>query len=390
MNRHPSPPRRFQPPALIVAVIPPVLLAGFLLAVTFLEVHTWSGARPLDAPAVILIAGSALVLMARRRSPIGAYAASVLLVGMFLRLGHPPGPIFIAPFVGLVAVTTSSPPRAWVAAAVGGAVVLSLAHGIGIGWSYPIAIFAAVWIIAAVAFGAGLAVRRRFMREVQARTQLSQRSREEEARRRMAEERLQIAREMHDVVGHSLAVISLQAGVAEHLLESRPEEVRRAIGAIRAVSKEALTDLRAELALLRGNGAHPGERAPAPTLHQLADLVARMRDAGLAVELDTGSNMRRVPDIVAAAAYRIVQESLTNVVRHAGPAAHAAVRTVATDAALEIEVIDDGPGAGPRTVEGDGVMGMRERAVALGGDFAAGGRPGGGFRVWASLPWSPP
>lgn len=381
MNRYPW-------PALAVAAVPPLLLAGLLVGVTVAEVHTWSGAHRIDAAGLALVAASALALALRRSTPIGAYALSTLFVCAFLGSGHPPGPIFVAPFLGLFAVIASARRRDWIAAAIVGADALSLAHGIGSGWSSAVAIFAAVWLIAAALVGAGIGARRRFTREVQARMQLAERGREEEARRRMAEERLQIAREMHDVVGHSLAVISLQAGVADHLLETRPDEVRRAITAIRTVSKEALADLRVELALLRGNGSQSGERAPAPTLHQLSDLVSRMREAGLEVEFDTVASDRRVPDIIATAAYRIVQESLTNVVRHAGPDVHAAVRTRATETALEVEVVDDGAGAARSPADGDGITGMRERAIALGGEFAAGGRPGGGFRVWASLPWS--
>lgn len=383
MNRHSW-------PAIAVAVVPPLLLAGFLVGVTVAEVHAWSGAHRIDAAGLALVAASALALAIRRLTPIGAYTLSTLLAGVFLGTGHPPGPIFVAPFVGLVVVIATARRRDWIAAAIIGGGALSLAHGIGSGWTYAVAIFAGVWLLAAALVGAGLSARRRFMSEVQARMQLAERSREEEARRRMAEERLQIAREMHDVVGHSLAVISLQAGVADHLLESRPDEVRRAITAIRTVSKEALADLRVELALLRGNGSQSGERAPAPTLHQLSELVSRMRDAGLAVDLDTAPSDRRVPDIVAAAAYRIVQESLTNVVRHTGPAAHARVRIRETETGVEVEVVDDGAGAAGGTVDGDGVNGMRERASALGGEFVAGSRPGGGFRVWASLPWTAP
>ena len=383
MNRHPW-------AAIAVAVVPPLLLAGLLVGVTVGESHAWSGAHGIDVAGLVLVAASALALALRRVTPIGAYVVSTLFVCAFLGTGHPPGPIFVAPFLGLVVVITTARRRDWIAAAIAGAAALSLAHGIGSGWSYAEAIFAAVWLIAAAAVGAGIGARRRFTREVQARMQLAERSREEEARRRMAEERLQIAREMHDVVGHSLAVISLQAGVADHLLDSRPDEVRRAITAIRTVSKEALADLRVELALLRGNGSQSGERAPAPTLHQLSELVSRMREAGLAVDLDAAASDRRVPDIVAAAAYRIVQESLTNVVRHAGPAAHARVRIRETETALEVEVVDDGAGAAVSTADGDGVNGMRERAIALSGEFVAGSRPGGGFRVWASLPWTAP
>jgi signal transduction histidine kinase len=203
----------------------------------------------------------------------------------------------------------------------------------------------------------------------------------------MAEERLQIAREMHDVLGHSLAVISLQAGVAEHLLESRPEEVRRAVVAIRQVSRHALSELRSELAVLRG-AAGTGPRVPAPGLDALPGLGAAMRSAGLTVELSVDVDTAAVPEIVAGAAYRIIQESLTNVARHAGTGARAAVRVSRTGERLEVEVVDDGSGAPGGAGAGSGIAGMAERAAALGGECTALNRPEGGFRVRALLPWT--
>jgi signal transduction histidine kinase len=246
------------------------------------------------------------------------------------------------------------------------------------------AIWAGVWLLLTGGFALWLMIRRRFVAEALARADLAKRNEAAEGRRRTAEERLSIAREMHDVVGHSLAVISLQAGVAERLLESRPDEVRKSVAAIRKVSREALTELRAELALLRGDGS-PAERAPAPDLRALPGLVSSMREAGLQVELDVDANQKPVPEIVAAAAYRIAQESLTNVVRHAGVGVHTTVRVEFDGKNLQVEVVDDGRGAvGEPT--GSGIDGMRERVAVLGGEFAAGARPQGGFRVWASIP----
>jgi signal transduction histidine kinase len=237
-----------------------------------------------------------------------------------------------------------------------------------------------------VVAGIALDARRRFLRESRARAEWTQRSREEEARRRMVEERLLIAREMHDVIGHSLAVISLQAGVAEHLLASRPDEARKAVTAIRSVSKQALTELRSELAALRGEGLAGADRRPTPGLAAVPTLVGQMRDAGLQIDLDLPLRGDEVPEIVSAAAYRIVQESLTNVARHAGTGTRASVRVLLEPDRLELEIIDDGIGVSEPSREGGGLQGMRERAAALAGTFSAGRRPEGGFRVWASLP----
>jgi signal transduction histidine kinase len=212
-------------------------------------------------------------------------------------------------------------------------------------------------------------------------------SAEQEAHRRMAEERLRIAREVHDVVGHGLAAISLRAGVADHVRDRDPEAVAEALRVIRETSKQSLNELSALLGALRDGEA--AEHAPAPDLAQVPRLVDTLREAGLPVELERQMNGGEPPEIVGAAGYRIVQEALTNVARHAGSGASARVRLAQHNGSLEVEVVDDGRGAGPTVTPGGGMTGMRERAQALGGRFEAGGAPGGGFRVWASLPVSP-
>jgi len=361
-----------------------VLIAALLVVFERQQaIHTTAG-TPLDAVAYAEVAGASLVLALRRRLPLATYAATILLTCAFLLRGYPAGGIWLASFVALLTLVAVLPLVRWSAAAVTGAMVLAVVYVGSGGTPLTAGLWAGSWLAVAALFAAGLLVRRRFAVEGRARAELAQRTRDERALRRMAEERLTIAREMHDVVGHSLAVISLQAGVAEHLLESRPEEVRKAVVAIRKVSREALTELRAELASLRGEGA-PAERRPAPDLRALPNLIASMREAGLQVELELDLDQQSVPEIVAAAAYRIAQESLTNVVRHAGAGAHTTVRIGFDGIDLQVEVVDDGRGAvGLPT--GSGIDGMRERVTVLGGEFAAGGGPQGGFRVWASIP----
>lgn len=373
-------------PRLVVDVLPAAALAALLVAITTAQVHT--GGEHLGAIAYLLLAGAGLAL-AVRRLPWVAYALSVALTAAYLLLHNPPSIVFLAPFLSLVSVMARTRTMTiWAPVAAAGAAVLAVAHGIGNGWSVPVGIFAAVWIGVAFVAGAGLDARRRLMAEAAARARWAQRSRDEEARRRTVEERLQIAREMHDVIGHSLAVISLQAGVAEHLLDTRPEETRKAIAAIRRLSKQALAELRAELAALRGDGAAPATRAPTPDLAAVPSLVSQMREAGLSVDLDLAGDTGAVPEIVSTAAYRIVQESLTNVVRHAGSGAAASVRAGVVDGRLEVEVTDDGRGMPEQAPAGAGLEGMRERAHALSGSFAAGNRAGGGFRVFVALPVS--
>ena len=366
---------------------PALLLAAVIFLGT--AVGGWHAAGPLRPGALPLLAAAPLALAARRRWPLPTYAVALGCTMAYLLGGSPPGPILAAPFAGLLAVIATRSPRLWLAAAAAGAALLALAHGLGQGWSPGVVVFAAVWLALAGAIGTGVQARRRFAAEVRARARLAEESRQEQARRRIAEERLRIAREMHDVMGHSLAVVTLQAGVAAHLLETRPEDARQAIAAIRQVSRKALGELRYELAMLRGEGGDGPGWAPTPGLRDLGELVASVRDAGLDVRLDADLPAG-VPEIVSAAAYRIVQEALTNVARHAGPRAVAAVRVAAAEEVLSVEVADDGRGMPAGTPEGTGLTGMRERVEALGGELRAGNAPQRGFSVQASLPWRRP
>ena len=371
----------------VADLIPALVLTGFLVGASTAQQHATGDAHRIGIGGYLLLVGAGMALALRRRWPPVAYAASLACTGTYLLVGDPPGPILLAPFLGLVVVLAATRSlQIWIVSVLGGAGVLSAVHGAVYGWSWPVALFAAVWVCVAALAGIALDTRRRFVRESLARSEWTQRSREEEARRRMVEERLRIAREMHDVIGHSLAVISLQAGVAEHLLANRPEEARKAVTAIRGVSKQALTELRSELAALRGEGLGGVDRRPTPGLSALPALAAQMRDAGLQIDMELPERGDEVPEIVSTAAYRIVQELLTNVARHAGSGARASVRAVLEPDRLELEIVDDGTGVTEPPREGGGLQGMRERAAALAGAFAAGRRPQGGFRVWASLP----
>ena len=205
----------------------------------------------------------------------------------------------------------------------------------------------------------------------------------EEARRRASDERLAIARDLHDVVAHNISVINVQANTALHLMDRQPERAREALTAIHEVSRQALGELRTVLGVLRADGAD-APLVPSPGLDRLGALAAHTRTAGIAVRVEQEGVPRPVSAGVDAAAYRIVQEALTNTVRHSG--GHTAtVRLCYDPDALTIEVDDDGRAVLlPRP--GNGVAGMTERARALGGTLDVGPRPGGGFRVLARLP----
>jgi signal transduction histidine kinase len=321
-----------------------------------------------------------LSLAFRRTHPLGQYVAAMAATVTYAVLDYPGGPIYGVAFLSALAMVAGTERRTAMRAAFGGGAVLIGAQTTVYGWSLHIFALGAVWFVGTVLFGEVARLRREQTRTAHARAEFAERTREEEARRRIAEERLRIARDVHDVVGHSLATIALQAGVAEHLLDGREPEARESMATIRRLSKQALGEVGAMLGVLR-EGA---ERAPTPDLHQVTRLVQDMREAGLSVDLDLDA--APVPEVVGGAAYRIVQESLTNVVRHAGPDASARVRVSSSNGSVEVEITDDGAGA-TITHEGNGLIGMRERATALGGTFEAGGMPGGtGFRVHALLP----
>lgn len=372
-----------------ISVVPPLLLAALSLGITAGATRWMPGHHPLNLLGAGLLVAAFLVLIPSRGQPLLGYSASTLLTLLYLLTGHPPGPIFLAPFVGLIPVIASSSSwRVWLPFAALGGVALATVHGFSGGNLLASSIFLGVWILAATGLGLAVNVRRRFLAEVTARGQWAQRTRAEEEGRRLAEERLRIAREVHDVVGHSLAVISLQAGVAEHLLETRPEEVREAVSAIRRVSRQALGELRVELASLREGSAIEGT-APTPGIPEVRELVSVIREAGMQVDLALGDDCLLVPAVVGAAAYRIVQEALTNVARHAGAGAVVTVVLGRSATALEVEVVDHGGTLTADPIsEGNGIAGMRERVAALNGQLEV-ERTGTGVRVWASLPVAP-
>jgi len=240
---------------------------------------------------------------------------------------------------------------------------------------------AAGWLISAGVMVVTFRMWQLHVREAERRAEEAERTRDEAAQRRAMEERLRIARELHDSLTHSISVIQVQSGVAEHLARKRGEEVPPALQAIQEAGADAARELRATLSVLRS-----AEDGDGSGLCQLDSLVARARAAGLPVTVTVTGAERSLPPDVDRAAYRIVQEALTNVSRHAGPA-HASVCLQYTRAALTVQVDDDGTGGGARSAgPGLGLIGMRERVSALGGRLHAGPQDGGGFRVRAEFP----
>jgi signal transduction histidine kinase len=352
------------------------------VAFTYLAAQHQPARRPLDALAYALLASGPLALVVRRRYPVAVLFFVFGVTLSYWVIGYGRGPVFFALIVALfTAVITGHRLAA----------VLDLVLGyFGFLWlpflldrdtapTLGADLGLAAWLLVLLSAAAFVRVRRERALE-------AVRIREEEARRRASEERLRIARELHDALGHHISLINVQAGVALHVNEEIPEQARTALSAIKQASKEALTELRSVLDILRQGDEH-APRSPTPTLRQLDDLVSRAAAAGLEVQTERDGVVRPLPFGVDVAAFRIVQEALTNVTRHAGPAT-ATVRIAYGDRDLIVQVDDDGRGAaahdGPES--GKGILGMRERVAALGGDLEVGPRPEGGFRVRARLP----
>ncbi len=249
-----------------------------------------------------------------------------------------------------------------------------------------------VFVAAPLIHGTAVRNRRNYLAALVDRAETAERTRDEEARRRVGEERLRIARDVHDVVAHAMVAINVQAGVGAHLLDRDREQARRTLKDIEKVSGEALSDLRSTLGMLREDGAADGAPiGPTQGLGALDELGQSLRTAGIEVDLDVDPATATLPASVTSTGYRIVQEALTNVVRHAG-GSRARVRVTRDGDTLVIEVDDDGgvavSGAPPGA--GQGVRGMRERALAAGGTLEAGPQAGGGWRVVATLPTGVP
>lgn len=352
------------------------------LCATYLASRHQTDRRSLDLAALALLATGPAALVARRRHPGAVLVIAFLATFAYWALGYKRGPIFLALIAAYVnAVMAGRRLLAWLSIGVGYVSFLwldellvdqerpTLAQAVGL----------AAWLLV-LATGAEV-VRARRERAAEA-----ARSREEEARRRGSEERLRIARELHDVLAHNISLINVQAGVALHLMDERPEQARTALAAIKQASKEALGELRSVLGVLR-QVDDEASRAPAPGLDRLDGLVSAAAAAGLPVRVEVHGAPRPLPARVDVAAFRIVQEALTNVTRHAGRAS-ATVRVAYGEHDLTVQVDDDGRGspAGEPSGGGNGIAGMRERAAALGGHLEAGPGPGGGFRVLARLP----
>jgi signal transduction histidine kinase len=420
-----------------------VLIAVVIAVIQVAGTGSYSQDEPIrwsfDAFAVILLLIGPAALPFRRRWPEATLAVAFLAAAGYVATGYPRGPAGYPAFLFALVSALMMGRRgfAWGVLAVAYPAFLGLTRLLPDEVEQARSVASTLGDLAYLPLVGAVTEIARVRLERRAERAHAQR---EEARRRAGEERMLIAREIHDVLAHTISLINVQSGVALHLLDERPDQARPALEAINDASDQALLELRSVLDVLHaglgGNGvvSESGERAPrAPTagLRDVEGLVRRTRAAGLAVELVVDGEVRPVPAGADLAAYRIVQEALTNVVRHAGTDVRATVRLTYAPAELVVQIDDDGQGAGEApaaagpgeataaglpgataggaagakaggagvragvpvdgwtsgdAVTGRGIAGMRERVRALGGTFAAGPRPGRGFRVRVELP----
>ncbi|MFH9980303.1 sensor histidine kinase [Streptomyces sp. NPDC017179] len=354
------------------------------------HVVSWGVRRP-DLLSTLLMVLGAAALVLRRRAPRAVLAATGTMSVVEFVTGDPRAPVAMSAVVALFTVAAAT--DRLTALRLGLATMTVLTGAAMLAGPMPwyaqenLAIFA--WTGMAAAGGDAVRSRRAFVHAIRERAERAERTREEEARRRVAEERLRIARDLHDVVAHHIALVNVQAGVAAHVMDKRPDQAKEALGHVRAASRSALDELRATVGLLRQSGDPEAPTEPAPGLDRLDELVGTFRNAGLHVEVARADHGTTLPAAVDLAAYRVIQEALTNVHKHAGTRAKAEVSVVRVGPHIEITVLDDGAGRTAGTQPGGGghgLLGMRERVTALVGTLTTGPRYGGGFRVHAILP----
>ena len=346
--------------------------------------------RPLDPVGYVLISAQTLTLAWRRQSPV---TVAIVVVGAFVierGLAYPSNWAVFGIAFALYTIGEQLPTKR--ALIVGGTAIGIIVVWTGVGvllYDLPAAFVVTVFGFVTFPLVLGLEARRRERRALalEARAVRAEIEREQRTDEAIRHERLRIGRELHDVVAHEVTVMTIQAAAAGRVLDTRPEDARQAIETVEKAGHRALGEMRRLLGVLRTEPDH--DLSPQPGLSSLGELADQMVEAGLDVVLRIEGEERDVPSSVGVNAYRIVQESLTNAVKHAGPGARAEVEIRFAGDHLGIEVCDDGRGAAESLRDngsGQGIAGMRERVALLGGTFSAAPKPGGGYRVVATIP----
>jgi signal transduction histidine kinase len=374
-----------------LALVLTALVVGPLRA-TVLHGGALAGLRPgvarqVPILAYVLAAATTLPLAFRRQAPglvliIVSIATAAYMSGPF-----PPSTISFGPMIAMYTVATRSERRraaVYAMFAVGTTVGILVSTFSEARWVAEVVMLVAL-VIAAALYGDATRNRRDYVSAVEMRAIEAERTREEEALRRVNEERVRIAREVHDTVAHSLSIVAVQSGAALTVFETDPDQVRTSLQGISATSRDALKGLRSMIDVLR-TGPEDAQLTPVPDLRRLDDLVESVRDAGFAVASNLMGDIDELPAVISTSAYRIVQEALTNAVRHSN--ADRIDVTISVGDSCRIHVADNGQGPVADTVErgGHGLVGMRERVAALGGEFSSGEGEDGGFQITASIP----
>lgn len=379
-----------------VAIDTLLAVGFFVLGLMTRAAYTDLGLGPFergpDLLNTFLIAAYTLPLALRRVFPVTVFGIVAAALLADTGLDYPQTLARGGVLLAIHALGTELPPRRSlrIGGTAGAAITGWTAIGAAVYESVPASAILTQAIFVAVPLYLGREVyrRRARMEELQRRAEQAERDREEQARRAVAEERTRIARELHDVVAHQVTVMTIQADGAARLARDADPRVGSALETIKETGQHALAEMRRVVGLLR-TASDDDDLAPQPQMADLDALVARVGDAGLPVEVELEGDLGGLAEGVQLSAYRVIQESLTNAVRHGGPGTSARVRVACHDRQLEVVVEDDGRGAAAeagRAGGGNGLVGMRERVAVLGGSLEAGPRQGGGFRVHATLP----
>ncbi len=372
-----------------VAIVVLAALVGLATIVLALEPHPGEGGARLT---LALVACGPMLLLRRWSAPV--LAAAVAAASVVIASGAAPLPLAVLLGLATYLVSSQLPRRLSIAATLAAAVAIggALLYATLTKRSAPLAVLAieglaplgAAWFV-----GDATAARRRYQAGLAEQARREQAAESERAHQEVREERVRIAQELHDVVAHTLAVITVQAGVGRRLMARRPEEASHALESIETIGRTAQEELRVVLGLLREEGVTTPELSPAPRLVDLKELVETVRASGTAVELRLSGADRQLSPALELSLYRVVQEALTNVVKHASGAA-ATVEVAISDDAVRVEVVDKGSSTRERTgapgPPGHGIVGMRERVGAFGGFLVAAPHPDGGFQVVAEVP----
>jgi signal transduction histidine kinase len=362
-----------------------IALTAGLVTVAGIAARDEVGSLRPDVLGYSLGIGAAAALLWRRRFPSAVVAVVEVINVVYHAIGYPGGPPVVSLWVALFSAAALGRQRAALAGLLSWVAISALGQLVFGNDGPTYVVGEAALITCSYLLGALQHSRDQYRAEMLQRARLAEAQLDREAEQRVIEERLRIARELHDVMAHTITAISVQAGSGADVFEERPDQARSALEAIRGLSREAMSELRATIGPLRSGGGEEPGLLQAPGLGDLDNLIDTVQRAGIAVELVRDGDAAPLPASVDLTAFRVVQESLTNVVRHAG-ARRASVVIRRRPGAVTVEVRDDGRGPNGRVPPGHGITGMAERVHALGGTFSAGGAPGGGFQVVAIIP----